>query len=545
MAQKTLDFAQFQLAEKYTPGGATPDETITVIATSDIYNLTLQRQGGTLTKFRLTLREYTDTTKKFRVGIEDVASSSLVDGKMRYVLNIRKSGAGNLMIGLANDDDGTDNDDNIIASNLTDLGLTTFSKQSAANLVVGSGEYAELETKFDTAIEEINDESNLIASSIEGDAKSAQERMQVQQDDYETAITLQQDTFETEINSEFDSFVATQRQITAVVNSADTKLVDFSSGKWIDNGTLRSYAGATSHDPTDNKTLYYELVSGTGALASNEVGFTLGNFPIAKIVTDAAGEVTSIENAGAAYLINDNDIITEIDDTDSPYTVGNNERVILADPTSGTITINLPTATRVGQVFEIKNVGATNAVTVDPNGTETIDGETTVALDTQFQTLTLVSDGTNWKTKNKYTPTAGSSAPTKKVQAKKTSSQTLGALALITFPSEDLDTDGELASSGLITIAEDGFYEVVFGIKWIQNGTNLDERFHLEVDGSDVDGWITSGRISYNTQNTVQFSYKAALSSGQTIGLKGSGGGYVSGDASDKTLQSTVTLWKY
>ncbi|RLI72283.1 MAG: hypothetical protein DRP02_02395 [Candidatus Gerdarchaeota archaeon] len=149
MTQKILDFAKFKLAAKYTPTGETPDETITIIAISEIYNLLLQRQLGNLTNFRLTITEKEDKTKFIRVGISGVASESLVGGKKQYVLNIRESDSSNLMVGLANDDDGTNNDDNIIETNLTGLDLLSFSKDSSVNLNVGTGEYAELETRFE------------------------------------------------------------------------------------------------------------------------------------------------------------------------------------------------------------------------------------------------------------------------------------------------------------------------------------------------------------------------------------------------------------
>lgn len=312
MAQKTLDFTRFQLAEKYTPGGATPDTTITVIATSEIYNLDLQRQGGTLTKFRLTLREYTDTTKEFRVGIEDVASSSLVDGKMKYVLNIRLSSAGNLMIGLANDDDGTDNDDNIIATNLTALNLTTFSKQSSANLVVGTGEFAEFQTNAEEVLAEVKEESNLIAAGQNSKIRANNARLIRQQDDYETAITLQQTNYETAITTQqnefeveqqqnFDNFVADQFKITGQPKTGDATKLEISGGDWLDGNTERSFT-ATEETPALSTTTFYELVAGSGALSSNEIKFTSGNFPICKVVTDGSG-ITTVTNYGAAYLI--------------------------------------------------------------------------------------------------------------------------------------------------------------------------------------------------------------------------------------------------
>jgi hypothetical protein len=58
----------------------------------------------------------------------------------------------------------------------------------------------------------------------------------------------------------------------------------------------------------------------------------------------------------------------------------------------------LPSASTVtsGYKYNIKNVSATASLTVDPNSTETIDGATTYTLNVQYQSLTIVSDGSNW-----------------------------------------------------------------------------------------------------------------------------------------------------
>lgn len=67
----------------------------------------------------------------------------------------------------------------------------------------------------------------------------------------------------------------------------------------------------------------------------------------------------------------------------------------LVDCTSGTFTVNLPTAVGIqGQEFEVKNSG-TGTITVDPSGAETIDGASTKTL-AQYDAVRIMSTGTNW-----------------------------------------------------------------------------------------------------------------------------------------------------
>ena len=63
--------------------------------------------------------------------------------------------------------------------------------------------------------------------------------------------------------------------------------------------------------------------------------------------------------------------------------------------TSGSYTVSLPTAVGItGQEFEIKNSG-TGTITVDADGTETIDDSLTKTL-AQYDALKVMSSGTNW-----------------------------------------------------------------------------------------------------------------------------------------------------
>lgn len=77
----------------------------------------------------------------------------------------------------------------------------------------------------------------------------------------------------------------------------------------------------------------------------------------------------------------------------SAYTLTSNDVVVLAN---GTFTITIPTAVGIeGKTYDVKNIG-TGSVTLDPNGAQTIDGDTTKILNTLYDSLTIISDGSNW-----------------------------------------------------------------------------------------------------------------------------------------------------
>lgn len=74
------------------------------------------------------------------------------------------------------------------------------------------------------------------------------------------------------------------------------------------------------------------------------------------------------------------------------------ETVILCDATAASFTINLAAAsTMTDRIYHIKKTDSSaNTITVDPNGTETIDGSSTKILTTQYDCITIVCDGSNW-----------------------------------------------------------------------------------------------------------------------------------------------------
>lgn len=80
----------------------------------------------------------------------------------------------------------------------------------------------------------------------------------------------------------------------------------------------------------------------------------------------------------------------------SPFTATRLGSIIKADASSGDITINLPTAVGwLGFQYTVKHSGSGNSVIIDPNGSQTIDGSTTLTL-VPKQAVTIMSDGANW-----------------------------------------------------------------------------------------------------------------------------------------------------
>lgn len=69
------------------------------------------------------------------------------------------------------------------------------------------------------------------------------------------------------------------------------------------------------------------------------------------------------------------------------------------DATSGPITVTLPAAAgNAGRLYFISKIDGTgNAVTIDGNGSETINGSLTKVLAAQYNAVILVCDGTGWR----------------------------------------------------------------------------------------------------------------------------------------------------
>lgn len=180
-------------------------------------------------------------------------------------------------------------------------------------------------------------------------------------------------------------------------------------------------------------------LSGGGNLASNitinlaNTTVTAGNYgsttQVAQITIDAQGRITSAANVAitgggggsggnvvtaiatitsgteigwsnnsAAILSWENNSSQIIAWANAQYAVSANNATILVNHPSAPFGVVLPTAASItGQQYKIKKIDSSaNAVTISTTSSQTIDNSLTYPLSTQYQSVTLQSDGSNW-----------------------------------------------------------------------------------------------------------------------------------------------------
>lgn len=88
----------------------------------------------------------------------------------------------------------------------------------------------------------------------------------------------------------------------------------------------------------------------------------------------------------------------KVTSTTTALTLTSSHYTVLCNASGGTFTITLPTAVGIsGRIYNIKKIDSTgNAVTIDGNAAETIDGDTTKSLNLQNESITIQCDGSNW-----------------------------------------------------------------------------------------------------------------------------------------------------
>ena len=171
--------------------------------------------------------------------------------------------------------------------------------------------------------------------------------------------------------------------------------------------SVNSATGAVvldTNDIAENTNLYYTNARADARIGAanltdlNDVTYTAGagidNYVLtydhanttwkAEAAAGGGGSVPNITSAspGTAYTIS---------------THAGIEEIYLLTP-SANISVNLPAAATAGtgHKYQIKNLAASYSLTIDPDGAETIDGLSTFVISSQYESITIVTNGSNW-----------------------------------------------------------------------------------------------------------------------------------------------------
>lgn len=199
-------------------------------------------------------------------------------------------------------------------------------------------------------------------------------------------------------------------------------------------GNPIDYISAVSIDTSAKLSTIVTDETGTGALVfantptlitpllgtpTSGVLTTCTGYPVASLVNLGAGIATALTTPSSANLaaaITDETgtgalvfatgptfsgikfTVVTLTSANSPYTVLSTDIILLCNCTGGAITLNLPASSSSTNrvIWAKKTDSSANAMTLDGNAAETIDGAATQATTVQYFGYTIACDGSNW-----------------------------------------------------------------------------------------------------------------------------------------------------
>ena len=177
--------------------------------------------------------------------------------------------------------------------------------------------------------------------------------------------------------------------------------VDVSAGRaWVgDTGERRVVrkTGSTNVTGLTTATTWYVFLNRDGTFTAQTSATAPANAILVGSAVSTGAAITSV-NSGPAGRVNLVPLFREVVTKTAAYTATDADEVVLANAAGGAFSVGLPTAVgRRGWRFTVKRTSASNNVTVDPAGAETIDAAATKILGSQHAFITVISDGAGWQ----------------------------------------------------------------------------------------------------------------------------------------------------
>lgn len=135
-----------------------------------------------------------------------------------------------------------------------------------------------------------------------------------------------------------------------------------------------------------------ELVNAPLSVSGNKLGIDSNGF-IDYDTLPTAERIVQIPDRAGVIPAHKVDTITS-----TTFTTDEQDEHILADDdtAAAVITVTLQAASSRSTPLHIKKIGSTANIVINADGSDTIDGAASKTLTSQYEAITLVSNGTNW-----------------------------------------------------------------------------------------------------------------------------------------------------
>jgi hypothetical protein len=141
------------------------------------------------------------------------------------------------------------------------------------------------------------------------------------------------------------------------------------------------------------------IIDAQGRITSaTNVAVTGASTVVTDVATVTNGTLIDWENVSATVITWENNALATIGWTNNVYLITANNATILVNCAAEPLSTLLPSAATVsGQQFKVKKIDSSaNAATITTTSSQTIDGNLTYILNTQYKSATVQSDGSNW-----------------------------------------------------------------------------------------------------------------------------------------------------